>query len=262
MGKFLKKSYTLLMFLFLYAPIFVLIIYSFNSSKSTANWESFTFDWYIQLFKDRNIMKALYYTVSVAFLSSILATIIGTAAALGIHQMKSMPKKIILSINNLPVLNPDIVTGVAMMTLFQIIRLDLGFLTLLIAHITFNIPYVILSVLPKLRQMPKNIVEASLDLGATPFYALRKVIIPEILPGIISGALIAFTLSVDDFVISFFTTGKGVTNLSIVIFSMAKRGINPKINALSALMFMTVLILLLIINFKDFKSSKKIENNF
>ena len=260
MSRFLKRFYTVLMFLFLYAPIFVLVIFSFNSSKSNANWESFTLDWYIQLFRDRNIMKALYYTLTVALISSVGATIIGTAAAIGIHQMKAVPKRIMLNINNLPVLNPDIVTGVAMMTLFQFIRLDLGLLRLLIAHITFNIPYVILSVLPKLRQMPKNIVEASLDLGATPFYALRKVVIPEILPGIISGALIAFTLSVDDFVISFFTTGKGVTNLSIVIFSMAKRGINPKINALSALMFTTVLILLLVINIKDLKS-KKTERN-
>jgi spermidine/putrescine transport system permease protein len=247
-GKILKKFYTFLIFLFLYAPIIVLIIFSFNNSKSRASWDGFTFKWYLELFKDGQIMKALYYTISIAVLSSIIATVIGTIAAIGIYQMRSISKKIILNINYLPVLNPDIVTGVSLMTLFAFIKLPLGFISILLAHITFNIPYVILAVLPKLRQLPKNITEAAMDLGATPLYALRKVILPQIMPGVITGLLIAFTLSVDDFVISFFTAGSGVTNLSITIYSMARRGINPKINALSTLMFTSVMILLLIIN--------------
>jgi len=256
--KTMKKIYTILMFLFLYAPIVVLIVFSFNSEKTTASWTGFSLNWYRQLFQDRQIMKALYYTISIAVLASIISTIIGTFAAIGIYKMKKKPRKLILAANKIPILNPDIVTGVAIMILFKTIRLDFGFLTLLIAHITFDIPFVILSVFPKLRQLPKNIVEAALDLGATPFYALRKIIMPQIMPGVITGFLIAFTMSIDDFVISFFTTGKGVTNLSIVIYSMARRGINPKINALSTLMFVIVLTLLLIINFRD---SKVLNNN-
>lgn len=256
--KTMKRIYTILMFLFLYAPIVVLIVFSFNSEKTTASWTGFSLNWYRQLFQDRQIMKALYYTISIAVLASIISTIIGTFAAIGIYKMKKKPRKLILAANKIPILNPDIVTGVAIMILFKTIRLDFGFLTLLIAHITFDIPFVILSVFPKLRQLPKNIVEAALDLGATPFYALRKIIMPQIMPGVITGFLIAFTMSIDDFVISFFTTGKGVTNLSIVIYSMARRGINPKINALSTLMFVIVLTLLLIINFRD---SKVLNNN-
>jgi len=256
--KTMKRIYTILMFLFLYSPIVVLIVFSFNSEKTTASWTGFSLNWYRQLFQDRQIMKALYYTISIAVLASIISTIIGTFAAIGIYKMKKKPRKLILAANKIPILNPDIVTGVAIMILFKTIRLDFGFLTLLIAHITFDIPFVILSVFPKLRQLPKNIVEAALDLGATPFYALRKIIMPQIMPGVITGFLIAFTMSIDDFVISFFTTGKGVTNLSIVIYSMARRGINPKINALSTLMFVIVLTLLLIINFRD---SKVLNNN-
>ena len=177
--------------------------------------------------------------------------------------MKGVPKKTLLNINNLPVLNPDIVTGISIMSLFIFIfpllnkigiNAQFGFTTMLLAHITFNIPYVVLSVLPKLRQLPSNITEAALDLGATPGYAMRKIILPQIKPGIVAGLLMAFTMSIDDFVISFFTTGPGVTNLSIEIYSMARKGINPSINALSTLMFITVLTLLLIVNRKEFTS--------
>lgn len=248
--------------MFLYAPIFILIIFSFNNSKIRGNWAGFTLKWYVELFKDRQILKALYYTVAIAVLSSIISTIIGTAAAIGIHKMKGIRKKIILNINYLPVLNPDIVTGVALMSLFIFLKLKLGFVSMLLSHITFNIPYVILAVLPKLRQLPKNITEAAMDLGATPFYAMRKVILPQLKPGIITGMLIAFTLSIDDFVISFFTTGSGVTNLSITIFSMARRGINPKINALSTLMFSVVLILLIIINKRNLKGGEISNGSF
>lgn len=254
---FIKNFYTLLIFIFLYAPIVVLIVFSFNASKYGTQWEGFTLDWYIKLFEDRAIMKSFYYTVAVAVLSSSIATVIGTFAAIGIHNMKPLRRQVMLNINNLPILNPDIVTGVSMMALFVFFKAQLGFITMLVAHITFNIPYVILSVLPKLRQMPKDILEAAMDLGATPWYAFRKVIVPEISPGIITGALIAFTMSIDDFVISFFTTGNGVSNLSIVIYSMARRGLNPKINALSTIMFVSVLLLLLIVNRQQGKESKK-----
>jgi len=251
--KLSKRIYTGLIFLFLYTPIIVLIILSFNESKSSATWGGFSLKWYFALLKDRTIMKALYYTVTIAVLSSLISTVIGTFAAFGIHNMKPIFRKTVLGVNNIPIVNPDIVTGISLMALYYFLSISLGFTSMLIAHITFNIPYVILSVLPRLRQMPKDTMEAAMDLGATPWYAFRKVIIPEILPGIITGALIAFTLSIDDFVISFFTTGGGVTNLSIVIYAMAKRGINPKINALSTLMFASVMLLLVIVNFRTKK---------
>lgn len=248
MKKWGKNLYTGLIFLFLYAPIFVLIIFSFNAGKFSGSWEGFSFRWYQALLSDRTIMKALSYTLTVAFSSAIISSVIGTFAAFGIYHMRPFQKKFMLTVNNIPVLNPDIVTGVALMTLFGFFHANFGLGTLLIAHITFSIPYVVLSVLPKLKQLPKDALEAALDLGATPWYAFRKVIFPEILPGIVTGGLIAFTLSVDDFVISFFTTGNGVTNLSIVIYSMARRGIKPIINALSTIIFTVVLALLLIIN--------------
>jgi len=254
----IKRIYIGIIFLFLYAPILVLIIYSFNESKSRGHWGGFTLKWYGELFRDPDIIKALYYTFIVALLSSLISTVIGTFAAIGIHNMGLFGKKIVLNINYLPVLNPDIVTGVALMTLFVSVNMRLGFLTMLISHVMFNIPYVILSVLPKLRQMNRHMAEAALDLGATPFYAMRKVVIPEIMPGVVTGALMAFTLSVDDFVISFFNTGSGVTNLSIVIYSMARRGIKPSINALSTIMLLTVAVLLLVINKRTAKGDELI----
>lgn len=246
--KFIKRFYTSLIFLFLYAPIATLMVFSFNDSRSRGNWGGFTLRWYKELFYDSAIKNAFYYTIVIAILAAIISTIIGTIAAIGIYNMGFLGKKVVLNLNYLPVLNPDIVTGVSLMTLFIFAKLELGFLSMLLAHITFCIPYVVLSVLPKLKQLNKHLAEAAMDLGATPFYAFRKVILPEIMPGIVTGALMAFTLSIDDFVVSFFTTGGGVTNLSITVYSMARRGINPKINALSTLMFLGVLILLLIIN--------------
>ena len=244
------KLYTLLIFLFLYAPIFALILFSFNDSKSMGVWKGCTLKWYISLFNNKRILTALYYTVFIALSSAVISTVIGTISSIGIFKMKKNLRNITLNITNIPVLNPDIVTGIALMSLFGFINLKLGLTSLLLAHITFGVPYVILSVLPKLRQLPNNLEEAALDLGATPSYALRKVIFPLIKPGIASGFLMAFTMSIDDFVISFFTAGPGVTNLSIEVYSMAKRGIKPEINALSTLMFLVVLILLLIINKK------------
>ncbi len=221
-----------------------------------ARWQGFTLKWYGKLLEDDRIMTALYYTVIVAILSAVIATIIGTITAIGIHSMRnSKGKKLLLNINYLPILNPDVVTGVSLMSMFAFLSLQFGFFTMLLSHIVFNIPYVILSVLPKLKQLPPNLEEAAMDLGATPMYALRKVILPQIKPGIVSGLLIAFTMSIDDFVISFFTTGNGVSNLSIEIYSMARRGIKPEINALSTIMFAVVLILLLLSNRNSDKKS-------
>lgn len=228
-----------------------LAVFSFNDSKSMAHWNGFTFKWYKQLIHNESIMNALYYTLLVAIISSIIATIVGTISAIGIHKMRGKRRKLILNINYLPVLNPDIVTAVALMSLYVFLKLEFGFTTMLLSHIMFSIPYAILSVLPKIKQLPQNIEEAAMDLGATPMYALRKVVLPQIKPGIISGFLIAFTMSIDDFIISFFNTGNGVSNLSIEIYGMARRGIKPEINALSTIMFTVVLILLLISNKKQ-----------
>ena len=255
---FIKKSYLFIIFLFLYTPIITLMIFSFNESKTMGKWTGFTLKWYKELFSNDRLMSALYYTILIAVLASIIATIVGAISAIAISQMSGKLKSIILNINYLPVLNPDIVTGIALMSLFIFLKFNFGFTTMLLAHITFDIPYVILSVLPKLRQLPENTLDAAADLGATPLYALWKVIIPQIKPGIFSGFLMAFTMSIDDFVISFFTTGPGVTNLSIEIYSMARRGIKPEINALSTLMFITVLALLLIVNKKQ--NSEKTNN--
>jgi spermidine/putrescine transport system permease protein len=247
-SKGIKRIYTFLIFLFLYAPIIVLIVFSFNDSKSRGVWAGFTLKWYVELFKDAEILKALYNSLLIAALSTVISTILGTFAAIGIFNLPGLNKKIALNLNYLPVLNADIVTAVSLMALFRFLKIEFGFSTMLLSHITFCTPYVVLSVLPKLKQMNKHLAEAAMDLGATPFYALRKVVIPEILPGIITGGLMAFTLSIDDFVISFFNTGNGVSNLSIEIFSMTRRGINPVINALSTLMFVALMMMLLIIN--------------
>ncbi len=255
--KHLKKFYMFLVLLFLYAPIIVLVVFSFNNSKSRGTWSGFTLRWYVELFRDAEVLRALYNTILIAVLSSVISTVIGTFAALGIHQIKGFKKSIILNLNYLPVLNPDIVTAISLMALYRFLKIDFGLSTMLLSHIAFSIPYVILSILPKLKQMNVHLAEAAMDLGATPLYALRKVIIPEIMPGIITGGLLAFTLSVDDFVISFFNTGHGVSNLSITIYSMTRRGINPIINALSTLMFISLLVLLLIINKRTDKSLER-----
>ncbi len=248
MIRFFKKFYLAIILLFLYLPIGVLIIQSFNSGKSRAKWEGFSFQWYVELFHDEAIMKALYVTVAVAVLAAIFATIFGTLAAIGIHAMKKRPQSAMLTITNLPMTMPDIVTGISLMILFTFTQVERGFVTMLCAHITFDTPYVILSVLPKLKQMNKHTYEAALDLGATPTYSLFHVILPEIKGGVITGALLAFTLSLDDFTISYFTTSPMVQNLSTLIYSKARIGIEPTLNALSALMFLALLFLLLIVN--------------
>lgn len=256
MKKFFRNAYLYILLLFLYAPIIVLMVYSFNASKSRGVWEGFTFDWYIKLFSNAQIINALYNTLAIAVIATIVSTIAGTLSAIGIHFYTKRSQSVLLNINYVPVVNPDIVTGVSMMLLFATFSIRQGFFTMLIAHITFCIPYVLLSVLPKLRQMDSHLLEAAMDLGAKPWYMIRHVMLPEIKPGIVTGMLFAFTLSIDDFVISFFTTGGGVSNLSILVYSMARRGISPEMNALSTIMILTVSILLLIINLRGTKKTK------
>ena len=251
MMRFLRHSYTAIILGFLYLPIFILIVFSFNASKSRAVWEGFTLRWYEELLESEAILDALSYTLSVAVISSLIATVIGTLAAFAIYrEMRPFERKLSMNLTYVPLLNPDIVTGISLMLLFIFVGMKLGFASLLLSHVIFNVPYVILTVLPKLRQFDRNLYDAALDLGASPAYAFRRIVLPEILPGILTGALFAFTLSVDDFVISFFTTGSGVNNLSILIYSMARRGIHPTINALSTLLFLTVLALLIAVNMK------------
>lgn len=251
LGKFFEKFYVGLILLFLYAPIIILIILSFNSSKSRAKWGGFTLRWYKELFKNESIMNALYTTLIIAFLSALIATIIGTAAAIAINSMKKTPRTIMVAITNIPMLNADIVTGISLMLLFIALRFTLGFTSVLLAHITFNIPYVILSVMPKLKQLNPHTFEAALDLGASPVYAFFKVILPDIFPGVLTGFFLAFTMSLDDFVITHFTKGPEIHTLSTKIYTEVRKGIKPEIYALSTLMFITLLILLIIVNRKN-----------
>ena len=248
MMKFLKKFYLGIIMVFLYIPIGVLIVQSFNAGKSRAKWEGFSFRWYVELFQDERILNALYVTISIAVLAMIVSTILGTLAAIGIHSMKKRPQAFMMTLTNIPNTMPDIVTGISLMLLFIFTKVERGFVTMLLAHITFDTPYVILSVLPKLKQMNRHTYEAALDLGATPTYALFRVIIPQCKQGIITGAMLAFTLSLDDFTISYFTTSPLVQNLSTLIYYKARIGIEPTLNALSALMFVALLVLLLIVN--------------
>lgn len=254
---FFEKFYMGLVFLFLYIPIVVLIVFSFNESKTRGQWTGFSLKWYVELFNDRTILSALYNTLFVAVITTIISTIIGTFAAVGLSNFKKNIRKAVLAVNQIPVLNPDIVIAVSLMVLYKALQLENGMFTLTLSHIAFTVPYVILSILPKLRMMDKNLPEAAMDLGATPFQTLFMVIIPEIKSAILAGAMLAFTLSIDDFVISFFTTGSGVNTISTTVFSMARKGINPSINALSAIMFVGTLVLLLIVNLKSNKNISK-----
>lgn len=253
--KTFKKIYLALVLLFLYAPIVVLIVYSFNASETRAVWGGFSLKWYGQLLHDRSILQALYVTVSVAALATLVATVLGTFAAIGIHSMKSGMRAVFMNVTNLPMLMPDIVTGISLMILFLFARIPRGYLTMLMAHITFDTPYVIFSVLPRLKRMDKNLYEAALDLGCPPARALKKVILPQVMPGVVTGALLSFTMSLDDFVISYFTSVR-TQNLSMLIYSMTRRKVPPTINALSAIMFLTVLALLLLITGRSNKAEK------
>lgn len=251
--KILSDFYMVLILIFLYAPIMTMMVLSFNRSKSRTQWGGFTLQWYTQMFDSRAIMSALTTTLLIAFASALIATIIGTAAAIAIQGMKPVPRTVIMGITNIPMLNADIVTGISLMLAFIAFGISLGFKTVLIAHITFNIPYVILSVMPKLKQTDKSTYEAALDLGASPLLAFFKVVFPDIMPGVLSGFLLAFTMSLDDFIITHFTKGAGINTLSTLIYSEVRRGIRPSMYALSTIIFLTVLILLLIVNFRSFK---------
>lgn len=249
-----------LIFFFLYLPLVVLIVFSFNESKSRNIWTGFSFRWYENLFCDKEILKALLNTIIVAVIASILATVIGTFSSFGILKMKKWTKKLAMNINNLPIVNPEIVTGVSFMLLFVFAYNTFGIfrpgiVTLILSHTTFCLPYVILSVLPKLRQINPHLYEAAQDLGCTPIRAFFKVILPDILPGIITGMIMAFTLSLDDFVISYFTSGTAQT-LPIAIYSMTRRIVSPEINALSTMLFVVVLFLLLVVNVRQSKYDK------
>ena len=247
--RFIQDFYLVVILVFLYAPIATMMVLSFNSSKSRTQWGGFTLRWYQDLFASSTIMTALYNTLLIAFLSSLIAAVIGTAAAIAINSMNRGPRSLLMGITNIPMLNADIVTGISLMLAFIAFGISLGFQTILISHITFNIPYVILSVMPKLKQTDKSTYEAAMDLGATPVYAFFKVIFPDILPGVLSGFLLAFTMSLDDFIITHFTKGAGINTLSTLIYSEVRRGIRPSMYALSTIIFLAVLVLLLLTNF-------------
>jgi len=276
-----NRTFTALVFLFLYAPILLLIVFSFNAGESNVVWSGFSLHWYRELFSDRLIMRSVYTTLLVSVIATIISTFAGTFAAIGFYSLRRRQRNTLNTINNIPMMNADIVTGVAMclffvaffglwsefavwvnsiQTVFQLPeRLTLGFGTLLIAHIAFNIPYVILSVSPKLRQMDKNLVDAAMDLGCTWMQAFWKVILPEIKPGIVSGALTAFTMSVDDFIISYFTAGSSSSTLAMTIYGMTKKRVTPEINAISTLLFVTVLLLLVITNIREARQEQLAE---
>ena len=272
-----------IVFFFLYAPILLLIFFSFNDANSSVIWQGFSLRWYTKLFQNQLIIQSVYNTLLVSALATIIATIVGTFSAIGLYSMRRKFRNPLMTVNSIPMMNADIVTGVAMCLFFVAVlggwnylaanyrftvnlfgavyritfpQLSLGFGTLLIAHITFNIPYVILSVSPKLRQMDKNLVDAAQDLGCTWVQAFFKVILPEIMPGIVSGALIAFTMSVDDFVISYFTAGSATSTLAMQIYSMTKKGVTPEINAVSTILFAVVLALLIIVNVREIRAEK------
>ena len=259
--KTLSKVYMGLVLMFLYVPIFVLIVFSFNETKSRSVFSGFTLDWYAKLFRNEVIISSLMNTIIIAVIASIAATLLGTLAAIGINSMRKVPKAIVMNITNMPIVNPEIVTGVSLMLLFVFfaarMNLEFGFVTLVIAHITFDVPYVILNVMPKFRQMDPNLFEAAQDLGCSPFTALRKVILPEIMPGVVSGFLMSFTFSLDDFVISYFTSGSTSQTLPITIYSMTRRKISPEINALSTLIFVVVVIVLVVKHIIETKQEQR-----
>lgn len=261
--KKLGKIYIALVLMFLYVPIFVLIVFSFNETKSRSVFSGFTFDWYEKLFRNEIIISSLVNTIIIAVLASIISTILGTLAAIGINSMKKIPKAIVLNVTNMPIINPEIVTGVSLMLLFVFfaarMNLEFGFVTLLIAHITFDVPYVILNVMPKFKQMNPHLYEAAQDLGCGPFKAFVKVVLPEIMPGVVSGFLMAFTYSLDDFIISYFTSGSTSQTLPITIYSMTRRKVSPEINALSTLIFIVVVIVLVVKHIIETKQTKRNE---
>lgn len=255
-----RKIILAAIFLFFYFPILYMLIFSFNSTRSLTSFSGFSLQWYQKMFSDANMLEAIYYTLVTAMIATFVSTIVGTITAIGLSKSRKIVREVIEQINNLPIMNPEIVTAVGLMLFYVSLHLEKGFMTMLLAHIAFCIPYVILSVMPKLRSLDDNLAEAAMDLGATPFQAMTKVIVPQIMPGIVSGALIAFTMSFDDFIISYFVTGNGVKNISTLVWTMSKR-INPSINALSTIIVLMITFTLVLVNILPIVREKAIEKN-
>ena len=257
MKKVLKGIYLALIILFLYLPIFTLMVLSFNEGKTMNAWTGFSFRWYSEMFSNRTIMEALGNTLTIAFWAAAAATVVGVMACIGLNAMKEKHRSFFMGLNNIPLLNADIVTGISLMLSFLLFGISLNYGTVLFAHITFCIPYVILSVMPKFRQLENHTFEAALDLGASPAYAFFKVVLPDIMPGIISGFLLSFTMSVDDFVITHFTRGAGINTLSTLVYSQVKVGIRPTLYALSTVIFAAVFVILILVNIISNKREEK-----
>lgn len=260
MKTFFKRFYIGIILVFLYAPIATLIVLSFNASKTRSKWGGFTFNWYRSLFEDEVILQALWNTLLIAVLSSLIAVVIGTAACIAMQSMSKKMRTFFMGITNIPMLNADIVTGISLMLLYISFGIRFGFTTILLSHITFNIPYVILSVMPRMRQLNPHTYEAALDLGASHIQAFFKVVFPDILPGIMTGFLMAFTMSLDDFIITHFTKGAGIDTLSTKIYSEVRKGIKPEMYALSTIIFVTVILLLIVVNVSGKKSAQNTKN--
>ncbi len=260
LAKLSMGTYVFLCFAFFYIPILVTVIFSFNSSKSLTNFTGFSLKWYSELLNNSEIMSAVWVSVTIAILATAISTVLGTLTAIGLSRTRKLLKEWILNVNNVPIMNPEIVTAIGLMILFSATKLEKGYITMLLAHISFCTPYVITSVYPKIRELDNNIANAAMDLGATPFQALTKVIIPMIKPGIYAGILLAFTMSFDDFVISYFVSGNGVMNISIIVYNMTKRT-NPTINALSTIVILVIIITLIIVNIVPKIKRKKVALN-
>ena len=254
--KILSKIFMVLLMIFFYAPIIYIIIFSFNGSRSLTHLDGFSLRWYEKMFNDKTMMESVVYTIVIAVLSTAISTVVGTITSIGLSKSRPILKKTVEQVNNFPIMNPEIVTAIRLLMFFSALGVKKGFTTLLLAHVMFCTPYVMLSVTPKLRSLDPNLADAAMDLGATPWQALIKVIVPQIMPGIISGALIAFTMSFDDFIISYFVTGNGVSNISILVYTMSKR-VNPSINALSTLVILIITAVLIIVNIIPIIKEKK-----
>ena len=254
--KIIRYIFLALIVIFLYAPILYTVIFSFNEGKSLTRFTGFSLKWYEKMFSNNTMMESLFYTIIVAVLATVISTVVGTITAIGLSKSRKIIRNTVEQINQLPIMNPEIVTAIGLLMLFSALHVEKGLFTMLLAHIMFCIPYVILSIMPKLRSLNPNLAEAAMDLGATPWQALTKVIVPQCMPGIISGALIAFTMSFDDFVISYFVTGNGVSNISILVYTESKR-VNPSINALSTVIVAIITVTLILVNLIPVIASKK-----
>lgn len=254
-----SKIYLVVIMIFFYLPIFYTVLFSFNSSKSLSKFQGFSLQWYEKMFNSHDMVNSIYYTISIAIIATAVSTIFGTITAIGLSKSGKAMRAAVSQINDLPIMNPDIVTGIGLLMLFSSLAIEKGYITMLLSHIMFCTPFVILSIMPKLRALDPNLLDAALDLGCTPMQALRKVIIPQITSGIVAGALIAFTMSFDDFVISYFVTGNGVNNISIMVYTMSKR-VNPTINALSTVVIAIITMGLILFNILPI-IKKKFERN-